>query len=125
MRERDVVPRSSPAGEAVSEWKLNLPDVAATERLAHFLAQELQPGDLVTLSGGLGAGKTTLARAIIQTLADDPELEVPSPTFTLVQTYETPTALVWHFDLYRLKDPQEAVELGIEDALSDGIVLIE
>jgi tRNA threonylcarbamoyl adenosine modification protein YjeE len=125
MRERDVVPRSSPAGEAVSEWKLNLSNIAATENLAHFLAQELQPGDLVTLSGGLGAGKTTLARALIRALADDPELEVPSPTFTLVQTYETLAGPVVHADFYRLSGPGELRELGWEEIAEPAIVLVE
>src|SRR5918997_2163847 len=125
MRERDVVPRSSPAGEAVSEWKLNLSNIAATENLAHFLAQELQPGDLVTLSGGLGAGKTTLARAIIRTLAGDPELEVPSPTFTLVQTYETEAGPIVHADFYRLGGPGELRELGWEEIAEQAIVFVE
>src|SRR5215212_9560542 len=125
MRERDTVPRSSPPGEAVSEWKLTLPDLRATESLAYFLAQELQPGDLVTLSGGLGAGKTTLTRAIIRALADDPELEVPSPTFTLVQTYDTLAGPVVHADFYRLSGPGELRELGWEEIAEHSIVFVE
>ena len=75
---------------SLSGWTILLDDHAATERFARILADELRAGDLVTLSGGLGAGKTTLARALIRLLADDPGLEVPSPTFTLMQTYEGP-----------------------------------
>src|SRR5215212_9069106 len=123
MRERDVVPRSSPAGEAVSEWMLNLSNIAATENLAHFLAQELQPGDLVTLSGGLGAGKTTLARAIIRALANDPDLEVPSPTFTLLQTYETAAGPLVHADFYRLGGTGELRELGWDEISEQATIL--
>ncbi len=124
MRDRDGAPRPSP-GEAVAEWQLTLPDLAATESLAHFLAQELQPGDLVTLSGGLGAGKTTLVRAIVRALAGDPELEVPSPTFTLVQTYDTGAGPVVHADFYRLAGPGELRELGWEEIAETSIVFVE
>jgi tRNA threonylcarbamoyladenosine biosynthesis protein TsaE len=102
---------------------LDLADEAATQDLGARLAGILRPGDVVCLSGDLGAGKTTLARALVRTLTD-PEEEVPSPTFTLVQTYETLAGTVWHFDLYRLKKPEESYELGLEDAVSD-ICLIE
>lgn len=102
-----------------------LPDMAATGRLAGRLALALAPGDIVALVGDLGAGKTELARAIIRALTGDPEAEVPSPTFTLVQTYDTLEATVWHFDLYRLETPDEALELGLEEAFEDGISLIE
>lgn len=95
---------------------LSLPDEAATVALAGRLAPLLRPGDVVTLRGDLGAGKTALARAIIRHLAGDPAEEVPSPTFTLVQTYEHLSPPVWHFDLYRLTDPGEVVELGWEEA---------
>lgn len=95
---------------------LSLPDEAATVALAGRLAPLLRPGDVVTLRGDLGAGKTALARAIIRHLAGDPAEEVPSPTFTLVQTYEHLSPPVWHFDLYRLSDPGEVVELGWEEA---------
>jgi tRNA threonylcarbamoyladenosine biosynthesis protein TsaE len=103
---------------------LFLPDEAATERLGASLAAALVPRDLVALSGELGAGKTCLARAVIAGLMGGPE-EVPSPTFTLVQTYETPKGPLWHFDLYRLSAPDEVWELGFEEALAEGMSLIE
>lgn len=113
---------------------LPLPDPAATEGLGRALARLLRAGDVVALSGDLGAGKTALARALIRALpgpADAPEgadtatEEVPSPTFTLVQIYERAPAPVWHFDLYRIEDPAEIEELGFSDALAEGISLIE
>jgi tRNA threonylcarbamoyl adenosine modification protein YjeE len=102
---------------------LNLPDEAATAALGRRLAAACRPGDLIALTGDLGAGKSTLARALIRHLAGA-EIDVPSPTFTLVQTYETPRLPVWHFDLYRLEDPGEARELGLTEAV-DGLALIE
>ncbi|WP_240231752.1 tRNA (adenosine(37)-N6)-threonylcarbamoyltransferase complex ATPase subunit type 1 TsaE [Devosia lacusdianchii] len=99
-------------------------DDAATTALGVELAASLQPGDLVILNGDLGAGKTALARAIIRALADDPQLEVPSPTFALVQPYETPAGPVLHADLYRLGDPREVDELGLLDN-PQAIVLVE
>jgi hypothetical protein len=104
---------------------LDLPDEAATEALARDIAANLRPGDTVALSGDLGAGKTTFARALIRALAADPLLEVPSPTFTLVQTYETAGMPVAHVDLYRIGDQREINETGLLDALTDGAVLIE
>jgi tRNA threonylcarbamoyladenosine biosynthesis protein TsaE len=104
---------------------LELPDQAATERLARTLAPGLGAGDVVALAGDLGSGKTTLARALIRALTGDAAEEVPSPTFTLVQCYDTETVTVWHFDLYRLTDPDEVVELGWDDACAGGIVLVE
>lgn len=103
---------------------LTLMDQAAVERLAEAIAPALRRGDAVCLFGPLGAGKTTFARALIRALAG-PETDVPSPTFTLVQTYETPTLTVAHFDLYRLKSAEDAFELGLDDALADGAALIE
>lgn len=113
-------------GEAVSPWprRIDLPDEAATLILAQDIAACLAPSDVVTLSGGLGAGKTTLARAVLRSLADDLLLEVPSPTFTLVQTYPGRVP-VSHFDLFRLATPQELEEIGFDEALSDGAALIE
>ena len=104
---------------------MSLPDEAATERLGATLAERLKPGDVVGLKGELGSGKTTLARAILRAAAGDPDLIVPSPTFTLVEVYETPRGTYWHFDLYRLEAPQQAYELGWEEALAEGITLIE
>ncbi|GGE15599.1 bifunctional tRNA (adenosine(37)-N6)-threonylcarbamoyltransferase complex ATPase subunit type 1 TsaE/phosphotransferase [Aureimonas endophytica] len=103
---------------------LFLADDAATERFGEDLAMILKRGDLVALTGDLGAGKSTLARAAIRALAGDPALEVPSPTYTLVQTYATNPPLA-HLDLYRLGDASEIEELGLEDAAETGIVLCE
>jgi tRNA threonylcarbamoyladenosine biosynthesis protein TsaE len=102
-----------------------LPNEQATETLGATLAARLKPGDVVGLKGDLGAGKTTLARAIIRAAAADPELIVPSPTFTLVEVYDTPRGAFWHFDLYRLDAPEQVYELGWEEALAEGIVLLE
>lgn len=101
-----------------------LADEAATGRLGEAIARVLERGDVVCLSGPLGAGKSTLARALIRALTT-PNEEAPSPTFTLVQFYEGPRLKVAHFDLYRLTDPNEAYELGLDDALDDGAALIE
>src|SRR5215217_5171322 len=101
-----------------------LPDDAATAAFGATLALQLRPGDLVILEGDLGAGKTALARAIIRTLAGEPALDVPSPTFALVQPYDTPRGPVLHADLYRLGDPREVDELGLLDN-PDAIVLVE
>lgn len=106
-------------------WELLLDDEAATRDLARFIADELKVGDVVTLSGGLGAGKTTLARAIIRALTGDPALEVPSPTFTLMQTYEAPKAPVVHADFYRIGSADELVEMGWEEATDGAITLVE
>jgi tRNA threonylcarbamoyladenosine biosynthesis protein TsaE len=101
----------------------SLPDLAGTGRLAAALARVARPGDVIALQGPLGAGKTAFARAFIRALgAED---EVPSPTFTLVQLYELSPAFVWHFDLYRIARPEEVHELGLDEALSEGISLIE
>jgi len=100
-----------------------LPDLAATGRLGARIAGRLRPGDLVALCGELGAGKTTLARAILTCLGVAEN--VPSPTFTLVQSYETPVLTVSHYDLYRLKSPREINELGLEEALERGAALVE
>ena len=102
---------------------LALPDLDATARLGAGIARELQPGDCVALWGDLGAGKTTLARAILRAMGV--EEDVPSPTFTIVQSYDTPRLTVNHYDLYRIKSPREMRELGIDDALLDGAALVE
>lgn len=106
-------------------FPLPLADETATEHLGATLAARLKPGDVVGLKGTLGAGKTTLARAILRAAAGDPALIVPSPTFTLVEVYETPGGTYWHFDLYRLETPEQVFELGWEEARAEGIVLIE
>lgn len=104
--------------------RIFLADDAATAALGADLAARLKPGDLVLLSGDLGAGKTALARSIVRTLAGDPGLDVPSPSFALVQPYEAATGPVLHADLYRLRDPREIDELGLFDR-ADAIVLVE
>ena len=101
-----------------------LPDLAATEELGRQLAAIARPGDCLLLEGPLGAGKTAFARAFLRAAADDPEMEVPSPSFTLVQIYDTNIGPVFHYDLWRLDGPDALTELGWEDAL-DGIVLAE
>jgi tRNA threonylcarbamoyl adenosine modification protein YjeE len=94
-------------------------------RLADDIAFFLQPGDVLCLEGDLGTGKSTFARALIRALSSDPALDVPSPTFTLTQSYETPRFDIAHFDLYRLTDPDELDELGLEAALTRGVAVIE
>ena len=115
----------TPARLPAASWTVELPDEDATIRLARTMSYALQAGDLVTLSGDLGAGKTTFARALIRILTDDPALEVPSPTFTLVQTYETPRFPVVHADLYRVSGIDELAELGWEEAAEGSLVLVE
>lgn len=102
---------------------LILKDAEATTDLGRHLASLLRAGDVVLLYGALGAGKSTLARGLVRALADS-EIDVPSPTFTLVQFYETEPAVA-HFDLYRLENAHDALELGLDEALDDGVVLIE
>lgn len=103
---------------------LELRDLAATRALAGRIAAGLRPGDAVLLEGPLGAGKSELARAILRAAAGDPALEVPSPSFTLVQAYDLPQGEARHFDLYRLDGPRDLAELGWEEA-REGIVLVE
>ena len=114
---------ADPATEP-TERVLNLSCESATVRLADRIAKMARPGDVIALSGQLGVGKTRLARAFIGALMDEAE-DVPSPTFTMVQTYDTGAGAVWHFDLYRLDRPAEVFELGFEDAMAEGISLIE
>ncbi len=103
--------------------RFELRDLAATATLARTLSSHLQAGDVIALRGGLGAGKTTFSRALISALMGE-DTEVPSPTYTLVQTYEAPNYPVFHYDLYRLDDPDEVFELGWEET-QDGLTLIE
>src|SRR4029077_10426902 len=102
---------------------VDLPDEAATGAFAARISALAAVGDIIALKGDLGAGKTPFARGFIR--ARGSTEEVPSPTFTLVQIYDLAPAAIWHFDLYRLKSPDEAWELGIEDAFGGGISLIE
>jgi tRNA threonylcarbamoyladenosine biosynthesis protein TsaE len=118
------VPGSAALGGAIA-----IADLAGLDALAARLTAPVATGDTFALSGELGAGKTALARAFIGALAKrenvDPPGEVPSPTFTLMQVYDIGPLEVFHFDLYRLKNADEALELGIEDACAGGIALIE
>lgn len=103
---------------------LELTDESATKGLGVALASILRPGEAICLTGPLGAGKSTLARALIRALTS-PQEDVPSPTFTLVQFYDGRDFPVAHFDLYRLSDPDEAYEIGLDEALEGGAALIE
>jgi tRNA threonylcarbamoyladenosine biosynthesis protein TsaE len=111
-------------GTTLDVRSIALPDAAATLALGRRVGGALGPGDVVCLSGGLGAGKTTLARGAIEAWTGRHE-EAPSPTYTLVQTYEGPRGELWHVDLYRLKRPDDAWELGLEDAFAAAACLIE
>ncbi|MFC2951066.1 tRNA (adenosine(37)-N6)-threonylcarbamoyltransferase complex ATPase subunit type 1 TsaE [Marinicaulis aureus] len=102
---------------------LDLADEQATGALGAALAPVLRGGDILRLEGDLGAGKSTLARGLIAALTGVPD--APSPTFTLVETYDGPDFALWHFDLYRLEAPEDVWELGLEEALDGGLTLIE
>ncbi len=93
-------------------------------QLACAIASALQKNDVITLKGDLGAGKTTFTRALIQALTND-TMEVLSPTFTLVQPYETKNFTLWHYDLYRLKSKEEITEIGLQESLDNGVSIIE
>jgi N-acetylmuramate 1-kinase len=108
-----------------STLEVELADEQATRRLASNIAAVLAPGDMVTLSGDLGAGKTTFARALIRQLAADARLEVPSPTFTLVQAYDLPGCSVVHADLYRVNETEELAEIGFSELARSAIMLVE
>ncbi|PKB25666.1 tRNA threonylcarbamoyladenosine biosynthesis protein TsaE [Novosphingobium kunmingense] len=105
--------------------KVELPDLAATAALGARIADRLRPGDVVALSGGLGAGKTTLARAIIAALGHPGE--VPSPSFAIIETYDPPTVRLplVHADFYRLERPEEAEEIGLDDYREGAALLAE
>ena len=104
--------------------QINLSTLDATKDLAVRIAKCLRVGDIVALKGPLGAGKTTLARYIIQGLGWM-ESEIPSPTFTLAQEYDFSKFTLWHFDMYRLEAPEDAFEIGVEEAFATGVSLIE
>ena len=116
------------------KWIWENLDEESAQALAACLAPHLSKGDVIALRGNLGAGKTSFARALIRTFTNKPTQDVPSPTFTLVQTYNKGgnddkdvgnDVKIWHFDLYRITNPDEALELDIEDAFTDHISLIE
>lgn len=96
-----------------------------TVRLAEMCAGQVGPRDILLLEGDLGSGKSFFARALIRILLKDPSLTVPSPTFTLLQTYEGPKGPIFHYDLYRLKEPEELFDLGWEEALAQGMIIVE
>lgn len=96
-----------------------------THGLGKVIAQVIQAGDTVCISGELGAGKSELCRAIIRQMMGDPEFEVPSPSYTLVNVYDHPDAQIWHADLYRVGDESELEEIGLHDAAEDSVVLVE
>lgn len=114
---------SIPSGGA--SFSLPLENEQATRRFAVEIANALEPGDLVTLSGDLGAGKTAFARALIRHLARNPAVPVPSPTFTLMQSYELPRFPLVHADFYRLSGPDELAELGFDDLPDNTVMLLE
>ncbi len=104
---------------------IDLPDEAATLGLAKWVAGFARRGDFIALSGDVGAGKTTFARAFLRALLDDPELEAPSPTFTLMQVYEAPQFPVVHADFYRLRGAAELAQLGWDEAIEGAVTLVE
>ncbi len=116
---------AGPAAGVETIWPRRLDDERATQELAADVAALVGPGDLVTLSGGLGAGKTTFARALIRLLTGDDNLEVPSPTFLLMQSYEGRTAPIVHADFYRIEKPGDLVELGWDEAVEGALALVE
>jgi tRNA threonylcarbamoyladenosine biosynthesis protein TsaE len=123
MRKQILRPLASEIYKTWAMIVIELPDEAATAALAARVAALARPGDVIALKGELGVGKTAFARAFLR--ARGTAGAIPSPTFTLVQLYELGEVAVWHFDGYRLHDPEEAWELGIEDAFAGGISLIE
>lgn len=102
---------------------VDLPDLDAMERFGQRLATRLQRGDVVALSGGLGTGKTTLSRAILHALGH--EGEVPSPTFTIIESYDHLSPPIVHADFYRLEHPSEALQLGLDDYREDAVLIAE
>ncbi|MDB5592286.1 tRNA (adenosine(37)-N6)-threonylcarbamoyltransferase complex ATPase subunit type 1 TsaE [Enterovirga sp.] len=119
-----TVSNPAPTPEARSET-IVLPDEAASLELGARIGEALEPGDLVALSGDIGAGKTTLARAVLRACLGDPDLDVPSPTFTLVQAYDGPKGPVMHVDLYRIEREADLAELGLDEAPDESSILVE
>lgn len=121
-------PEDDPSGPRETVLDITLAGESETESLAHGIAARIQAGDVICLFGDLGAGKSHFARAFIRALTHADQ-EVPSPTFTLVQVYDAEKAPgpleIWHADLYRLGGPEEIAELGLADAFTDAVVLIE
>lgn len=122
---RDPPPPDSTPSPDSAPLIVSLPDAAATEQLGARVAAVAPSGLFIALDGPLGAGKTTLGRGFIRAWTGAPEVEAPSPTYTLVQTYDGPRGPVWHMDLYRLKAPEDADELGLEDAIGEAVCLVE
>ena len=106
-------------------WSLDAPDEATTLEIAAAQAAWLEPGDFVALTGDLGAGKTAFARGLIRAIAEAPELEAPSPTFTLMQVYDAQRGPIVHADFYRLRGPRELDNLGWDEAVADAIAVVE
>lgn len=114
-----------PGTPGIYSFNAALADEVGTYRLMADVAAVIEPGDVITLSGDLGAGKTTFARALIRFFAGDERIEVPSPTFTLAQTYSLPHFTIVHADLYRLSGPAELAEIGLDDLAEGAVLLIE
>lgn len=110
---------------ARNAWTVLLPDAVATDRFGAALGRALAVGDIIALDGDLGMGKSALARAAIRARLDEPDADIPSPTFTLVQVYEADDIDLWHVDLYRLEGAAEVRQLGLEEAFLDSACLIE
>jgi len=110
---------------AATELTLTTANEAETDALGARLSQVLMAGDLVTLTGPLGVGKSHLSRAVIRSILGDPLAEVPSPSYTLVNVYQAGALEIWHADLYRLGDASELIEIGLEDVLKNALVLVE
>ncbi|SDI77113.1 tRNA (adenosine(37)-N6)-threonylcarbamoyltransferase complex ATPase subunit type 1 TsaE [Aliiruegeria lutimaris] len=119
---------TGPSQISLYQCSIDLPDAEATAQLGAHLARLLQPGDCLLLSGPIGAGKSHLARAAIRCLMEEngeASEDIPSPTYTLVQTYPAGDTELWHADLFRLTDPSEVMELGLDEGLESGICFIE